>query len=188
VNLGIFAHIDAGKTCLTERLLFDNGVIAELGSVLDGAALVLSAVEGVQAQTRVLMKSLRKPGLPTLIFVNKIDRRGARDGGLLTDIRQKLAPNALAMSTVQDAGTPAVSPGRTRNTAGSSPTVASTGRRLSRAVDLNIIRRIDHPEGEFADPGPRSAPVAEDGRCRLASGRTPVVSPAWVAQSRMWQE
>jgi hypothetical protein len=32
-------------------------------SVLDGAVLVLSAVEGVQAQTRVLMRSLRKMGL-----------------------------------------------------------------------------------------------------------------------------
>ena len=49
-------------------------------SVLDGAVLVVSAVEGVQAQTRVLMRALQRLRVPTLIFVNKIDRRGARYG------------------------------------------------------------------------------------------------------------
>ena len=43
-------------------------------SVLDGAVLVISAVEGVQAQTRVLMRTLQRLRIPTLIFVNKIDR------------------------------------------------------------------------------------------------------------------
>ena len=47
-------------------------------SVLDGAVLVISAVEGVQAQTRVLMRALQRLRVPTLLFVNKIDRRGAR--------------------------------------------------------------------------------------------------------------
>src|SRR3954465_2856419 len=134
INLGILAHVDAGKTTLTERLLYAAGVIDEIGSVdagttrtdtlalerqrgitiksavvsfpldgvtvnliatpghpgfiaevervlgvLDGAVLVVSAVEGVQAQTRVLMRTLRRLGIPTLLFVNKIDRRGARD-------------------------------------------------------------------------------------------------------------
>ena len=129
LNLGIVAHVDAGKTSLTERLLFAAGVIDDIGrvddgntqtdtmalerqrgitiksavvsfavggltvnlidtpghpdfiaevertlAVLDGAVLVISAVEGVQAQTRVLMRALRRLGLPTLIFVNKIDR------------------------------------------------------------------------------------------------------------------
>ena len=46
-------------------------------SVLDGAVLVVSAVEGVQAQTRVLMRTLQRLRIPTLIFVNKIDRSGA---------------------------------------------------------------------------------------------------------------
>ena len=135
LNLGILAHVDAGKTSLTERLLYAAGVIDEIGSVddgstqtdtlalerqrgitiksavvsfviddvtvnlidtpghpdfiaevervlsvLDGAVLVISAVEGVQAQTRVLMRTLRRLRIPTLIFVNKIDRRGARHG------------------------------------------------------------------------------------------------------------
>jgi ribosomal protection tetracycline resistance protein len=33
LNLGIVAHVDAGKTSLTERLLYAAGVIDELGSV-----------------------------------------------------------------------------------------------------------------------------------------------------------
>jgi ribosomal protection tetracycline resistance protein len=41
--------------------------------VLAGAVLVMSAVEGVQAQTRVSMRTLQRLGIPTLIFVNKID-------------------------------------------------------------------------------------------------------------------
>ncbi|KAB8161348.1 GTP-binding protein [Streptomyces sp. 3MP-14] len=159
LNIGVLAHVDAGKTSLTERLLFDNGAIARLGSVdtgdtrtdagelerergitirtavapfalgdrrinlvdtpghpdfiaeveralsvLDAAVLVLSAVEGVQAQTRVLMRSLRRMGLPTLLFVNKIDRAGARPAALLADIRARLTPAAVPLTTVLDAG------------------------------------------------------------------------------------
>ena len=162
LNLGILAHVDAGKTSLTERLLFDHGAVAALGSVdagstttdrgelerergitirsavasfalgglrvnlidtpghpdfiaeveralavLDGAVLVLSAVEGVQAQTRVLLRSLRRLGIPTLIFVNKVDRAGARGDALLTEIRTKLGASVVAVDAVRDAGTAA---------------------------------------------------------------------------------
>ncbi|MFI7601886.1 GTP-binding protein [Actinoplanes sp. NPDC049681] len=162
LNLGVLAHVDAGKTSLTERLLFAHGAIATLGSVdagtartdsgelerergitiraavasfrlgalrvnlidtpghpdfiaeveralavLDAAVLVVSAVEGVQAQTRVLLRSLRRAGLPTLLFANKIDRPGARTGGLVADIRAKLGVDVVAMNTVRAAGTPA---------------------------------------------------------------------------------
>ncbi|MFG2226797.1 tetracycline resistance ribosomal protection protein Otr(A) [Streptomyces sp. NPDC048644] len=161
LNIGILAHVDAGKTSLTERLLFDTGVLTRLGSVdagdtrtdtgelerrrgitiraavasftvgdvrinlidtpghsdfiaeveralgvLDGAVLVLSAVEGVQAGTRVLMRTLRRLRLPTLLFVNKIDRAGARDAELLTDIRRALVPVPVPMAAVEGAGTP----------------------------------------------------------------------------------
>lgn len=167
LNIGILAHVDAGKTSLTERLLFDSGVIDRLGSVdagdtrtddgaierqrgitirsavaaftaedvtgdttgvqinlidtpghsdfiaeveralevLDGAVLLLSAVEGVQAQTRVLMKTLRRLRLPTLVFVNKIDRAGAREEGLLDDIRRRLTPHIVPLTGVRDIGT-----------------------------------------------------------------------------------
>src|SRR3954462_6402032 len=130
--MGIVAHVDAGKTSLTERLLYAAGVSDTVGrvddgntqtdsmelerkrgitirsavvsfelggltvnlidtpghsdfiaeveralSVLDGAVLVISAVEGVQPQTRLLMRTLQRLRIPTLLFVNKTDRAGA---------------------------------------------------------------------------------------------------------------
>jgi len=160
LNLGILAHVDAGKTSLTERLLFAAGVIPEIGSVdlgstqtdtlalerergitiksavvsfaigdlnvsiidtpghpdfiaevervlavLDGAILVVSAVEGVQAQTRVLMRALRRLAVPTLIFLNKIDRRGADPARVLAQITRRLTPSVVTMGAVRAQGT-----------------------------------------------------------------------------------
>ena len=67
--------------------------------VLDGVVLVVSAVEGVQAQTRVLMRTLRRLGLPVLIFVNKIDRSGARSEALLGEIAAKLSIDVVSMGS-----------------------------------------------------------------------------------------
>src|SRR5437763_8940860 len=152
LNLGILAHVDAGKTTLTERLLYAAGVIDAIGSVdagttktdslaleqqrgitirsavvsfaiddivvnlidtpghpdfiaevervlsvLDGAVLVISAVEGVQPQTRILMRALRRLRVPTLFFVNKIDRRGADAERTLRGIEEWLTPAAVPM-------------------------------------------------------------------------------------------
>ena len=160
LNLGILAHVDAGKTSLTERLLFAAGVIGEIGSVddgstqtdtlalerqrgitikaavvsfalddvtvnlidtpghpdfiaevdralsvLDGAVLVISAVEGVQPQTRVLMRALRRLRIPALIFVNKIDRAGAAYEPVLRSISARLTPAITPMGTVRGLGT-----------------------------------------------------------------------------------
>src|SRR4051812_45942672 len=126
LNLGILAHVDAGKTSLTERLLHAAGVIEAVGSVdrgdtqtdtlalerrrgitirsavvsftvgdvavnlidtpghpdfiaeveralgvLDGAVLVVSAVDGVQAQARRVMRAVRRPPGPTPVFAHK---------------------------------------------------------------------------------------------------------------------
>jgi len=160
LNLGILAHVDAGKTSLTERLLYAAGVIDEIGSVddgstqtdslalerqrgitiksavvsfavddvtvnlidtpghpdfiaevervlsvLDGAVLVVSAVEGVQPQTRVLMRTLQRLRVPTLIFVNKIDRGGARYDRVLQGISEKLTAAIIPMGSASGLGT-----------------------------------------------------------------------------------
>jgi ribosomal protection tetracycline resistance protein len=160
LNLGILAHVDAGKTTLTERLLYAAGVIDEIGSVddgstqtdylalerqrgitirsavvsfaiddvtvnlidtpghpdfiaevervlsvLDGAILVVSAVEGVQSQTPLLMRALQRLHVPTLIFVNKIDRRGADEERVLRGIAERLTPAIVPMGSARDLGT-----------------------------------------------------------------------------------
>ncbi len=164
LNLGILAHVDAGKTTLTERLLYEAGVIPRLGSVddgttqtdslalerrrgitirsavasfslenvhvnlidtpghpdfiaevervltvLDGAVLVISAVEGVQPQTLILMRALERLRIPTLIFVNKIDRPGADDVRVVQAITERLTDAAVPMGTVHTTGTRAAS-------------------------------------------------------------------------------
>jgi ribosomal protection tetracycline resistance protein len=54
--------------------------------------LVVSAVQGIQAQTRVLMRTLTRLRIPTLLFVNKVDRPGARRAELLPELRRHLSP------------------------------------------------------------------------------------------------
>ncbi len=149
-NIGIIAHVDAGKTTLTEQLLFKSGAIRIVGrvdhgtaqtdsmeverergisvraaatclnwkgteirvidtpghadfyaeversvAVLDGAVLVISAVEGVQLQTMAVWRALRELQIPTLIFVNKLDRVGADIDKTLDAIRASLANHIL---------------------------------------------------------------------------------------------
>ena len=74
-------------------------------SVLDGAVLVVSAVEGVQPQTRVLMRALQRLRVPTLLFVNKIDRAGADDERVLRAIAERLTPAIVPMGSTRDLGT-----------------------------------------------------------------------------------
>jgi len=158
-NLGILAHVDAGKTTLTEQVLLAAGAIKSAGSVdkgtattdslaverergisvrlatasfdwgdttinlvdtpghvdfcaeverslqvLDGAVLVISAVEGVQAHTSTLFHALQTMGIPTLLFINKLDRLGAGADEVLEEIRRELAPKIVPLDAARDQG------------------------------------------------------------------------------------
>lgn len=154
------AHVDAGKTSVTEQLLALSGTVRQAGSVddgtartdwleverrrgisvktacasilwqgcrinlvdtpghmdfageverclgvLDGVVLILSAVEGIQAQTEAIWKAVRRLGIPVLLLINKIDRAGADVSRLCKDIRQGFSADILPMQTVLDEGT-----------------------------------------------------------------------------------
>jgi elongation factor G len=155
-NIGILAHIDAGKTSLTERLLYVSGHLREPGAVdsgttatdylaverergitvkaaaarlvwkaggeslrlnlidtpghvdfggeverslraMDGAVFLLCGVAGVQSRTENLYRACLRRGSPRITFVNKMDRRGASFGRVLSDLRRILDPGAVAI-------------------------------------------------------------------------------------------
>ena len=156
INLGLVAHVDAGKTTLTEQLLHLGGAIRDPGRVdegtahtdflsverqrgisvrsaaasliwqgvksnlidtpghvdflseveralrvLDVAVLLISAVEGVQPQTRLLWKALSHLKLPTLLFINKTDRAGADIGRVMEEIRAQLTGRAFLLPDIE---------------------------------------------------------------------------------------
>ena len=149
-NIGIFAHVDAGKTTLSEQLLTHAGVLRKAGSVdagtartddlpieqrrgisvkatcvrltwkgvqinlidtpghvdfsaeverslwaLDAAVLVICGVEGVQPQTETLFHALKEQRIPTILFINKMDREGASRDTVLRQIHRLLSPAAV---------------------------------------------------------------------------------------------
>lgn len=152
-NIGIFAHVDAGKTTLSEQILSHVGAIRTVGSVdsgtahtdnlpveqrrgisvkatcvsfnykdvrinlidtpghvdfsaeversmwaLDGAVLVVCAVEGVQPQTEVLFEAMARQNIPVLFFINKTDRENADVAKVLGQIKRLLTPKAIEPS------------------------------------------------------------------------------------------
>lgn len=146
INIGIIAHADAGKTTLTEQLLFEAGELRTLDSVdgrntqtdwldierqrgisvkasstrlfwkdcqinlidtpghvdfagevqrslsmLDAAVLMVSAAEGIQGQTEELWDALDRLKIPTLLFINKLDRVGAEPQKLLQELAARFS-------------------------------------------------------------------------------------------------
>src|SRR5450759_430779 len=95
-NIGIMAHIDAGKTTTTERILFYTGKTHKIGQVhegaatmdftveverslrvLDGACAVFCAVGGVEPQSETVWRQADTYGVPRMAYINKMDRTGA---------------------------------------------------------------------------------------------------------------
>ncbi|HEY2881681.1 MAG TPA: GTP-binding protein, partial [Pirellulales bacterium] len=151
-NIGIIAHIDAGKTTVTERMLYLSGAKHRVGEVdkgttetdsdaeeqergitiyaacvtfpwkdvtvnlldtpghvdftaeverclrvLDGAVVVFSAREGVEAQSETVWRQADKYKVPRLAFINKLDREGANFEGVFGEISKRLAANPVAL-------------------------------------------------------------------------------------------
>ena len=151
-NLGIIAHIDAGKTTVTERMLYYSGAKHRVGQVdkgttetdadpeeqdrgitiysacvafdwkglqinlldtpghvdftaeverclrvLDGAAVVFSAREGVEAQSETVWRQANRYHVPRIAFINKLDREGADFEAVFEEIGDRLdaAPVAI---------------------------------------------------------------------------------------------
>ena len=155
INIGILAHVDAGKTSVTEQMLYLCGTIRKAGrvddgtsqtdfleveqrrgisvkssssileyhdyqiniidtpghvdfageverslGVLDGAVLIVSAAEGVQAQTKLIFEGLKALSIPTIILINKIDRVGVELSSVLAQIKDELTPDTIVLQSV----------------------------------------------------------------------------------------
>ena len=152
-NIGIAAHVDAGKTTLTERILFYTGASYKIGEVhdgkahmdylaeeqahgititsaltkapwqehliqlvdtpghvdftieversmrvVDGCVIVLDGVRGVEPQTEAVWRQRNKFKLPSLFFVNKMDRPGADFKRSLLTMRKRLAAEPVPVT------------------------------------------------------------------------------------------
>ena len=154
--LGILAHVDAGKTTLSEALLYHGGVLRRAGrvdtrdafldtndverergitvfskmaqlpleglhltlldtpghvdfaaeteralSVLDACVLLISATDPIRSHTKTLWQLLRRRGVPTLIFVNKMDlTSGVRRSEIIDRLRASLSPECVDFTLV----------------------------------------------------------------------------------------
>lgn len=151
-NIGIIAHIDAGKTTVTEQMLYMSGTKHRAGAVdsgttetdddpeeqqrgitifaacvtfrwkdctvnlldtpghvdftaeverclrvLDGAVVVFSAREGVEAQSETVWRQANKYGVPRIVFINKLDREGADFYRVLEEIAPRLHADPVAI-------------------------------------------------------------------------------------------
>src|ERR671938_178104 len=118
-NIGIIAHIDAGKTTTTERILFYTGRTYKIGEVhriniidtpghvdftaeverslrvLDGGVVVFDAVAGVEPQSETVWRQADKYRVPRICFVNKMDPIGASYERTVQMIIDRLGANPV---------------------------------------------------------------------------------------------
>ena len=155
INLGLLAHVDAGKTTLSEGMLYLSGAIRDMGrvdygnafldtyelerqrgitifskqavlawkgteitlldtpghvdfsaemertlQVLDCAALVISAADGVQGHTETLWKLLKRYGIPVFIFINKMDQDGADREAVLRELKDRFGEGCIDFTRI----------------------------------------------------------------------------------------
>ncbi|QAY68389.1 elongation factor G [Paenibacillus protaetiae] len=74
--------------------------------VMDYAVVIISAVEGVEGHTETVWRLLEKHRIPTLCFINKMDRSGADAEAVLDHIRQHLSPDVLLLDAGMSGGIP----------------------------------------------------------------------------------
>ncbi len=205
LTLGILAHVDAGKTSITECLLHHTGATKALGSVdkgsaitdgltmeksrgisiksssvsftwqdqsfqlvdtpghldfsaevdrslsiLDGVILVVSAKEGVQAQTINLWERLKERNLPVLIFFNKIDRAGVNIEQVFLEVEKDLGAKLFALN-YPDLSDPEDPQLVSFTEAGGHLDSVLLDKSLENLADTNESFLEDYLEGNFSD-------------------------------------
>ncbi len=153
INLGILAHVDAGKTTVTEQMLFLSGQLRSAGRVDDGttqtdnlpveqergisvraataalswqgtqvniidtpghvdfagetersllaldtAVLVISSAEGIQSHTETLYRALEAMKIPTIVFINKVDRMSSSFDSVVAELRKQFGCRCVTIN------------------------------------------------------------------------------------------
>lgn len=225
-NIGIVAHVDAGKTTLTEQMLYQGGAIAELGRVdhgtahsddlpverqrgisvrmaaqvlawrhawiglvdtpghadfaaeverslriLDGAILLVSAVDGIQSHTRSLWRALQQLGIPCLVCINKMDRQGARPLEVIAELKQQLDMHPVPVQTAANWGSTACS---INNLLPYSPDLdpAADGEILSFAQQEPLLEALAEVDAVALDAYVEEQPLAPKDLVRMLAGYT----------------
>ena len=70
--------------------------------ILDCAVIILSAVEGIEGHTHTVWQTLKKYGVPTVFFINKMDREGADFKGVVEEIRKNFTDDICIFAVPRD--------------------------------------------------------------------------------------